>query len=317
MNETAVLFGREKSLVGVITHPAGGQQSSIGVILLNAGLNPHVGPNRLYVRLARRLAQQGMIVLRFDLSGVGDSRVRTDKMPFEEGVIDDTRQAMHELAQTYGVEQFIFMGHCSGAAQSFLMGIEEDKTAGVVLMNPQNDREDWREYDRKRKVQQFYQNYYGKQAIADTSKWRRFLTGKVDYRSIFRNIFKDMLWSKVSIRLFKLRSQVQGYSAKPDVVQQRVISGFKKLGSRQTPLLFIYSNGNTGFEALKVMLGKEFEPVFQSRQVQLSVINGADHTFTLRSSQDCVIDAIANWCKQLTVRVETPTFQMVEKPAAT
>jgi pimeloyl-ACP methyl ester carboxylesterase len=316
MNETAVIFGREKSLVGVITHPKDGQHSSIGAILLNAGLNPHVGPNRLYVRLARRLAQQGMIVLRFDLSGIGDSHVRTDKMPFEEGVIDDTRQAMHELAQSYGVEQFIFMGHCAGAAQSFLMGIEEDKTAGVVLMNPQNDREDWREYDRKRKVQQYYQNYYGKKAIADTNRWWRFLTGKVDYRSIFMNVFKDVLWSKIATQLFRLRSKIQGYSAKPDAVQQRVIAGFRKLGSRKTPLLFIYSNGNTGFEALKVMLGKEFEPVFNSRQVQLAVINGTDHTFTLRSSQDYVIDTIANWCQPLIEPVETP-IQVMEKPPVT
>lgn len=307
MNETPLLFGKENSLVGVVTYPQGKQCSSVGVILLNAGLNPHTGPNRLYVRLARRLAQQGLIVLRFDLSGIGDSGVRTDKMPFEEGVIDDTRQAMNELAQSYGIKQFIFMGHCSGAAQSFLMGVEESQTAGVVLMNPQNDRQDWREYDRKRKVQQYYQNYYGKQVLADTNRWRRFLTGKVDYRSVFKNILNEVLWSKVTTGLFKVRSRVVGYTVKPDAVQQRVIAGFKKLGSRQTPLLFIYSSGNTGFEALKVMLGKQFDALIHSKQVQLSIIDPADHTFTLRSAQDGVIDVISNWCKSLTESAETPT----------
>jgi pimeloyl-ACP methyl ester carboxylesterase len=234
-------------------------------------------------------------------------------MPFEEGVVDDTHQAMHKLAQSYGIEQFIFMGHCSGAAQSFLMGTEELQTAGVVLMNPQNDRQDWREYDRKRKVQQYYQNYYGKQALGDTSRWRRFLTGKVDYRSVFNNIIKDVLWSKVATAVFRVRSQIKGYTAKPDAVQQRVIAGFKKLGSRQTPLLFIYSNGNTGFEALKVMLGKQFDPVIHSKQVQLSIIDGADHTFTLRSSQECVIDVIADWCKSLVEPAEASQVQVPEK----
>src|SRR6185312_12807504 len=47
-----------------------------GVILLNAGAVGQIGPNRLHVVLARRLAAAGDLVLRLDVSGIGDSRVR-------------------------------------------------------------------------------------------------------------------------------------------------------------------------------------------------------------------------------------------------
>src|SRR5262249_767876 len=46
------------------------------ILLLNAGAVSHVGPNRLYVALARRWAALGHVVLRVDNSGVGDSATR-------------------------------------------------------------------------------------------------------------------------------------------------------------------------------------------------------------------------------------------------
>jgi pimeloyl-ACP methyl ester carboxylesterase len=296
MKETALLFGRQQSLVGVLTQPDGLKTSQPAVILLNAGLIHHVGPNRLYVRLARCLAERGFPVLRFDLAGVGDSGVRVDNLPYEQSITDDARQAMDELAHSYGVERFIFMGHCSGGGQSFLTGIEDDRVVGVVLINPQAEREDWLEYDRKRKVQHYYQNYYGKRVLTDSSRWRRFFTGQVSYRSVFRNVLKDVLWSKFSTALFKVRSKMESRVAKPDPNQERVIQGLKQLGSRQTRVLFIYSAGSSGLERLRVMLGRQFDTVMNVSQVQLSLIEGADHTFTLRGSQERVLQVIADWC---------------------
>ena len=56
MRETAVLFGAQKSMVGVVSDPAPGAAPTIGCILLNAGFTHHIGPQRAYVLLARELA---------------------------------------------------------------------------------------------------------------------------------------------------------------------------------------------------------------------------------------------------------------------
>ena len=58
MKETAITFGKSKSLTGVLTDPPEAKREAgvPAVIFLNAGLIHHVGPNRLYVKLARALA---------------------------------------------------------------------------------------------------------------------------------------------------------------------------------------------------------------------------------------------------------------------
>ena len=77
MTEQVLLFGTNRCLVGMLTEPEKSQVPADlpAFILFNAGLLHRVGPNRLHVTLARRLARRGFPVLRFDFSGIGDSRV--------------------------------------------------------------------------------------------------------------------------------------------------------------------------------------------------------------------------------------------------
>src|SRR5207302_190015 len=83
VNEQAVFLGQTNTLVGVVTDPGQphGELPHTAFVFLNAGLVHHVGPNRLYVTAARRLAALGFVGLRFDFSGIGDSPVRADHLP--------------------------------------------------------------------------------------------------------------------------------------------------------------------------------------------------------------------------------------------
>ena len=84
--ERAVLIGAQPGMVGVETRPLGndgGERAAVAAILLGAGLVHRVGPNRLTVRLARRLAARGIASVRFDHRGIGDSAPRPDGKPFE------------------------------------------------------------------------------------------------------------------------------------------------------------------------------------------------------------------------------------------
>ena len=68
-----ILFGPEHRLLGVLTRPVGSLQAGIACLMFNFGVTHRTGPRRIQVKLARRLAQQGVASLRFDLSGLGDS----------------------------------------------------------------------------------------------------------------------------------------------------------------------------------------------------------------------------------------------------
>ncbi len=46
------------------------------LLMLNAGAIRHIGSNRMDVPLARQLAASGLVVLRADLTGIGDSPAR-------------------------------------------------------------------------------------------------------------------------------------------------------------------------------------------------------------------------------------------------
>src|SRR3989442_13379966 len=97
MREQAVLFGEVKSLIGILTDPPmrNGNRPKPAVILLNPGIVHRVAPGRIYVRMARALAAMGFVVLRFDFSGIGDSAVRHDNLPFDKSAVRETQDAMH------------------------------------------------------------------------------------------------------------------------------------------------------------------------------------------------------------------------------
>ncbi|HWU86648.1 MAG TPA: hypothetical protein VN253_05215, partial [Kofleriaceae bacterium] len=71
-------FGADDGLFGIVTLPpeqlrAASEERPFAV-LLNSGLMHRVGPFRTGVELARSLAARGVRVLRYDRSGLGDSR---------------------------------------------------------------------------------------------------------------------------------------------------------------------------------------------------------------------------------------------------
>jgi alpha/beta superfamily hydrolase len=115
MMEEAVSFGPAGALQGVVTLPKGDDKTEWGVVLLNAGVVHRVGPNRLYVQLARSLAPHDFTTLRFDFSNVGDSPGREDNVPFERRAVEEVRHAMDWLSNEHGCRKFALMGVCSGA----------------------------------------------------------------------------------------------------------------------------------------------------------------------------------------------------------
>ena len=74
VTERAVALGSHR-LYGIET-VGPGRVVGPKILFLSSGNESHIGPNRLWVDLARRLAGRGFSCLRFDLSGIGDSPVR-------------------------------------------------------------------------------------------------------------------------------------------------------------------------------------------------------------------------------------------------
>ena len=114
-----------------MSEPAGTAQATerekTAVLMITAGLLHHIGPNRMWVELAARVAEIGMSAFRFDLAGLGDSLLYESSLTYEDRSIYDIVQAMDYLQRNKGIEKFILIGFCSGAENAHNTGMCESK----------------------------------------------------------------------------------------------------------------------------------------------------------------------------------------------
>jgi pimeloyl-ACP methyl ester carboxylesterase len=257
------------------------------IVLLNAGLIHRVGPNRLYVKMARRLAGLGFSVLRFDFSGLGDSRVRDDHLAFDKSAISETQEAMHYLHVATGSTQFILIGLCSGANVSFRTACCDPRVVGAILINPRGHLHARNETLAASLRSRTLLHHYRRIAFSSSFRaknWAKVLRGRVDYQTLRKGIRGFRLGS-----LFALRRQM------PFEVQ-RARADVQALRERGLHLLHIYSEADEGLDYLYVVLGQEaVSQLHVNGQMKLEIIPGANHTFTLLWSQEYLLDAVRRW----------------------
>lgn len=281
MKEYAVVFNRDRSLVGILnenlTAVVPGKNSLTGVLLLNAGLIHHIGPNRIYVKMARRLAALGFVVLRFDLSGIGDSGPRKDKMPFAESIIDEVRQAMDYLEHFKGIKQFICVGVCSGAAASAQIAAVDHRAKKAVLINP--------ELPKSIQIELMaHSSYYKK--LFDLRRWRQFFSLRSNYREIFQ-VISMMIIRK--IRPINLRnSELSEFTTE-------TVKLLRSLRTRGVKILITFSEDDIGDRYLREVIQDEYRSMQDSGLLRIEVLLGADHLITPLICQENLMNLISNW----------------------
>ncbi|MCE7937526.1 hypothetical protein DCC79_01120 [bacterium] len=282
MIETAVLFGHHAALVGVLAEPdpVPAAADRPAVIILDAGRIHHVGPNRLHVKLARRLAAEGFTVLRFDFSGIGDSAVREDHAPFRQSVVAETREAMAFLGAVRGLRRFVLLGLCSGAATALRAGLDDARVVGTVLINvrgPQHDR--WttaRAYTRK-----LFRHY-----------WKVIV---LNPRGALRpsRIAPDLERWKAA---YQTRRARRVHPAAPAVADRG--GGAPVLDTlldRGFEVLMVFSEADVGLDFLHVRSGADLPRWLATGRFAVEVVEGADHVFTRLTSQARLVDACSAW----------------------
>lgn len=135
--ETPVSLGAGH-IFGIVSEPAGVQDPlAPAVALLNMGLDRHTGPSRMWPELARSWAGRGVRVLRFDLSGIGDSGTRADQLPeivYPATALEDIAAAACYLAPG-DPARVLLVGACSGGYHATEGGAALNSKA-VWLINP-------------------------------------------------------------------------------------------------------------------------------------------------------------------------------------
>ena len=128
-------------LTGIISEPTGGERAPYCLVVINAGALRHTGPSRLYVEMARRAAASGVPAARFDLPGAGDSdgsRVKAyERRPEDDAgplaVLSEIYDHLHKIGVA---DRFVAAGLCMGGYLAIRLSIEDERSIGVVSMNP-------------------------------------------------------------------------------------------------------------------------------------------------------------------------------------
>lgn len=277
MNERAVLVGESGSLFGILTEPSSAPAARpCGGLLLNAGVMHRVGPNRVYVKLARRLAQAGFMVLRFDFSGIGDSPARANDLPFHEYAVAETQEALRYLAESKRLDRFVLIGICSGADIALRTAVVTPDVTGVVLINgaclPPG-------------TEDVYRRAVFCSLLMDPRIWLRFFTGKSDYAGIARY----------------LKTQLAQTLARKGRTQREVNipDDWRILAHRGVNILMVFSEGDSSLRVFKKVHEPRLRDLGVRERLRVEIVRDADHTFTLLSNQEHLISMIDDWARAL------------------
>jgi len=137
MREQVLRFGSNNNLVGIFTEPKAEHRilGIPGAIMWNVGIHHRVGPNRVYVDLCRKLANQGYSSLRFDASGLGDSEAsRAESGSDNERACLDVQAAMKLMAERTKHSQVILVSFCSGTDSAHAVASSDSRVAGLVCI---------------------------------------------------------------------------------------------------------------------------------------------------------------------------------------
>ena len=302
ITETAEYLDPGRTLFGILTAPrsaASGTAAAAvtakgprkGILLLNAGGTHRIGPNRLYVTLARRWASLGHAVLRMDISGVGDSPPRpgeAENVIYTARAAEDITQAVRYLRERAAVTDCRALGLCSGAYHALKAAVGGAPLEAVVMINPLTFF--WKEgmsLDAPlpdQRVISEAQRY--QQTAFRLRSWLKLMRGEVDVGRVAQIMIRragsllNRHWGNLARRLQLPVTDDLG----------RELESVAQRGIR---MLFVFAAHDPGLELLRTQGGSCVGKLRQRQQLEIQVIGGADHTFTARPVRERLIAVLA------------------------
>jgi pimeloyl-ACP methyl ester carboxylesterase len=268
------------SMFGILSEPflsqTRGPESESCLLLLNAGGVRHIGPNRMWVDVARRFGAKGLASLRFDLPGIGES----DGEPcldnpalYQESLVERVETAMDSLRRTHGFRRFTAIGLCAGAFWAFHAAIRNSQIRSVILLNPRLFFWD-PEVDRRRMMRR------GAKGLVNPSDWWRFLSGGVQTADLKR---------AARTVLSKSKDSMAGAFSRPQIPPKKMAEAWNRIVHNTTRVTLVFTEGEP---LLREMEEERQMPPFTNHRIQLVRIPSSGHTFRPLWAQKIVNDLI-------------------------
>ena len=271
--ELILLNSSGTSLVATCHRPhevgSGSEQSSMGVLFLNALSVPRSASGDSAVYWADSFASFGYPAFRLDMSGLGDSDgdIPDDLVGFinSGGYRESLRNVVDELVDRYNLSGMTVVGLCAGAVSAIYAAASSLKCQGLVLMDPYFH----------------FPSTIRSQARDDLSNW----ASQNNLGKVLREIYGRMKQIRVNLQKKSL----------PQNANRSLLDSWKKINAKGAPVLVLYAPGakpRTGeFNYLSYIL-----TLAGSRnQVTVQFVEGTDHSFANLKGRNAVREHTEQW----------------------
>jgi len=243
----------------------------VGIVVIVGGPQVRTGSHRQFTLLARRVAAAGWPTLRFDARGMGDST--GEPRDFEQ-ISPDIACAIDALvAHAPGVRRVVLWGLCDAASAALLYLHEhpDPRVAGLCLLNP------WVR-SAASLARTHVKHYYGARLL-QPSFWHKLASGRVGFDAL-----RGLVRSVGAARAEPARGSYQTRMA----AAWRAFAG---------PLLLVLSGRDyTAREFTEyTSSAPQWRGLLTLPGVTTLQLPEADHTFSERSQQDAVENALLHW----------------------
>jgi pimeloyl-ACP methyl ester carboxylesterase len=289
VTERPVLFASKAVLFGIVTEPAEGELRRRAVILVNAGADYHIGASGIYVKLARRWARRGYVVLRMDLAGLGDSGTcpgQPDNEVFPAAALDDIRAAVEWVRSQYGVRDITLGGVCSGAYHVLRAAVAAIPIDRILMINPEIFF-----WDQSMTINDMHQAELVRaprvlrDKILSAATWTKLLRGRVNVLYVLKMLARRVLLLQQStFRNVARRMHIR--------LERDLGAELEQIAARGVRMVFVFAGGEPGIALLKMQAGMSLARL--GRRCRVHIIEGADHVFSKLNTRKVLEDLLSD-----------------------
>jgi pimeloyl-ACP methyl ester carboxylesterase len=303
---TEVVCIREgPELFGIMSEPCEPSAASLPVIVMvNAGSANRVGPNRLYVGLARQLNDAGFRCLRLDLSGLGDSvcpEAERENDPYPATAFRDIERTLRHLQTRLGVERVVLLGLCSGAYAAFQAAAQLTSPVLVesVLINPLTFY--WREgmsLSDSPELKQLQSFHDCKTSLRQPSKWLKVLSGrsKTGIGGALRILRDSWRLRRRSERTAEVKGMREVQDALPSHPFRDDLPGdLERIEKAGRQLACFFARSDPGYSLLTLYAKRKVDALCRAGKMGVFFIENADHTFSRRAARRDLGEALTGY----------------------
>lgn len=272
MTERCVSFRIDGSTVLGILHEPETRSTNCGIVVVVGGPQYRVGSHRLFVRLARDLAEAGFPVFRFDLRGMGDSEGAFRGFENSERDIQVAIDAF--IQHVAAMRRVVLFGLCDGASAALLYAHSDDRISGLILANP------W-VHTESGNAKVYLKHYYWKR-LGQASFWRKFLSGRINVAASLGDFAN------------KLGRSVRHGSHAGVAFVDRMLHGVQSV---KRPMLFLISERDLTAQQFDQLCEQDlaWKRAVSADLVRVVRLPGADHTFSSAADTGRVARHCVEW----------------------